>query len=214
MSIITDNCFGTNIACICGEVIEEISKSHTTYGETFYTFLLGIYRNSGYEDEIIIIASEKLLCGLDIRKGSYVKIQGQIRTYNENSDGRNKLHINVFAREIGLVAEENYICQNDIYLEGYLCKSPNERTSPLGRKICDLMLAVNRMYNKSDYVPCIAWGRNAAFAGKLSVGTKVSLKGRLQSREYKKKIDDDTYETKIAYEVSVMQLETIDEHMI
>lgn len=214
MSILLDENVGTNIACICGEIIEEVKISHKTYGETFYSFLLGIYRSSGYEDEIIVVASERLLYNLDLQVGSYVKIQGQIRTYNEIINGKNKLHINVFAKEIAFVPEDEYICQNDIYLEGYLCKVPKERVSPLGRRICDLMLAVNRMYNKSDYIPCIAWGRNASFAGQLTTGRKISIKGRLQSRSYRKKVDDDNYEIKIAYEVSIMQLETLDNDVL
>ena len=127
-------------------------------------------------------------------------------TYNEIVDEKNKLNVVVFAKEI--YQSENFgYNENYIYLEGFLCKEPLKRTSPLGREICDMMLAVNRMYNKSDYIPCIAWGRNAGYAEKLGVGTKLALEGRIQSREYKKKLDDGTAEMRKAFEVSVVKLE-------
>ena len=200
----------TNVAHICGEVIDGPKLSHKTYGESFYTFKLGVLRNSGYEDQITIMASERILVSMEIREGLFVDIQGQVRTYNEEVEGRNKLNIVVFARELFFLAgEDEHI--NEIHLEGYLCKAPMSRTSPLGRKICDLMLAVNRMYNKSDYIPCIAWGRNAIYASSLSVGDKIALNGRLQSRQYKKKKEDGDVLVKTAYEVSILQLESLAE---
>lgn len=202
----TDSSHDTNIACICGEVIDELKLNHKTYGEAFYTFEIGIVRNSGYEDQIIVMVSERILCQADVKKGTVLEIQGQVRTYNEEVEGRNRLNIVVFAREMR-EATEDAVPKNEIYLEGYLCKKPAARTSPLGRKICDIMLAVNRMYNKSDYIPCIAWGRNALYSSTLDVGDKIALHGRLQSRRYKKKCEDGDVLEKTAFEVSILQME-------
>lgn len=204
----TDSNTVTNMAHILGEVIDELKLSHKTYGEAFYTFCLGIERNSGYEDRIVVMVSERILSSIGIIPGMKVKIDGQIRTYNEDVGGHNRLNIVLFAREIA-EAEPDAPPENQIILEGYLCKKPLVRTSPLGRKICDLMLAVNRMYNKSDYIPCIAWGRNALYSGSLSVGDKISIQGRLQSRQYKKKGEDGNVSVKTAYEVSILQMEQL-----
>lgn len=196
----------SNVAELCGVVLSELRFSHKTYGEIFYTFVLGIERRSGYIDEINIMVSERLIFDNPPREGDFIEIKGQIRTYNEIVDEKNKLNVVVFAKEI--YQSENFgYNENYIYLEGFLCKEPLKRTSPLGREICDMMLAVNRMYNKSDYIPCIAWGRNAGYAEKLGVGTKLALEGRIQSREYKKKLDDGTAEMRKAFEVSVVKLE-------
>ncbi len=198
----------SNIAELCGVVISDLIYSHKTYGEIFYTFELGIERRSGYIDEINIMVSERLIFDNPPKKGDFVEIKGQIRTYNEIVEDKNKLNVLVFAKEI--YQSENFgYNENYIYLEGFLCKEPLKRTSPLGREICDMMLAVNRMYNKSDYIPCIAWGRNAAYAEKLGVGTKLALTGRLQSREYKKKLSEGVSETRKAFEVSIVKLEEV-----
>ena len=149
--------------------------------------------------------SERLIYESSLYEGDFVEIAGQVRTYNESIDGGNKLNVVIFAREIETGLSEEYF-ENYIYLEGFLCKPPIKRTSPLGRDICDLMIAVNRMYNKSDYIPCIAWGRNANYADNLKVGTKVYLEGRIQSREYKKKFEDGTSEIRKAFEISILKL--------
>ena len=196
----------SNVAELCGVVLSDLKFSHKTYGEIFYTFVLGIERRSGYIDEINIMVSERLIFENPPREGDFVEIKGQVRTYNEIIYDKNKLNVVVFAREIYLSENFGYN-ENYIYLEGFLCKAPLKRTSPLGREICDLMLAVNRMYNKSDYIPCIAWGRNAGYAEKLDVGTKLVIEGRIQSREYKKKLEDGTAEMRKAFEVSVVKLE-------
>ena len=167
---------------------------------------MGIERRSGYIDEINIMVSERLIFDNTPRPGDYVEIKGQVRTYNELSEGRNKLNVVVFAKEIYMSENFGYN-ENYVYLEGFLCKEPLKRTSPLGREICDLMLAVNRMYNKSDYIPCIAWGRNAGYAESLGVGTKLSVEGRIQSREYRKKLEDGTSEVRKAFEVSIVKIE-------
>ena len=198
----------SNIAELCGVVNSELQFSHKTYGEIFYTFVLGVERRSGYVDEINVMVSERLIFDNPTVQGQFLEVRGQVRTYNEFADGRNKLNVVVFAREIYLCEEYGYY-ENYIYLEGFLCKPPVKRTSPLGRDICDIMLAVNRMYNKSDYIPCIAWGRNAGYGEQLAVGTKLMLEGRLQSREYKKKFEDGTYAMRRAFEVSVLKLEEL-----
>lgn len=198
----------SNIAELCGIVMSELEFSHKTYGEVFYTFVLGVQRRSGYIDELNVMVSERLIYDNPPRRNQFLEIKGQIRTYNEMAGGKNKLNVVVFAREIYLCEDFGYY-ENYIYLEGYLCKIPIRRTSPLGRDICDMMVAVNRMYNKSDYIPCIAWGRNAGYGEQLAVGTRLLLEGRLQSREYKKKLEDGIVETRKAFEVSILKMEEV-----
>ena len=201
-----EDIYETNKAIVAGVVLSPLEYSHRTFGESFYTFTLGIERRSGYVDEINIMISERILYDYTVEVDDFVEITGQIRTYNENKDGRNKLNIVIFARDISINNDIIYY-ENYIYLEGYLCKPPIKRTSPLGRDICDIMVAVNRMYNKSDYIPCIAWGRNANYGQQLEVGMKIYIEGRIQSREYKKKIEDGEVEIRKAYEVSILKLE-------
>ena len=196
----------SNVAELCGVVLSDLEFSHKTYGEIFYTFVLGIERRSGYIDEINIMISERLIFDHTPRIKDFVEIKGQVRTYNEVVGSRNKLNVVVFAKEIFFSENFGYN-ENYIYLEGFLCRLPLRRTSPMGREICDLLLAVNRMYNKSDYIPCIAWGRNAAYAESLGVGTKLMIEGRIQSREYKKKMEDGSAQMRKAFEVSVVKLE-------
>lgn len=207
MNSTPDNVLESNRANIAGIVSKPLQFSHKTYGEVFYTFTVGVERKSGYEDEIIIMISDRLINDNSPSIGQYIKVSGQVRTYNENIEGRNKLNIVIFARELEEFTADS-IEENEIYLEGFLCKKPLKRTSPLGRKICDIMLAVNRMYNKSDYIPCIAWGRNALYSDTLEVGDRISITGRLQSREYKKKDEDGNLIAKTAYEVSILKLDT------
>ena len=206
MKSTTDDIYETNKAVVSGLVMTPPAFSHKTYGEAFYTFVLGIERRSGYVDEIRVMISERLIYEREPREDDFVEITGQVRTYNETVEGRNKLNVTIFAREIVIEPEDTYF-ENWIFLEGFLCKPPIRRTSPLGREICDVMVAVNRMYNKSDYVPCIAWGRNAVFAGRLTVGSKIVLEGRIQSREYKKRLENGESETRRAFEVSILKLE-------
>lgn len=195
-----------NRAALTGRVVSELEFSHKTYGESFYMLTLGITRKSGYEDLIPLMISERLIWNMDLQPGSVISASGQIRTYNQQVDGRNKLVIVVFVKEIEW-AEEDAEMINTIMLEGFVCKKPVRRTSPLGRELCDIMLAVNRMYNKSDYIPCIAWGRNAVYGGELEVGAKLFIEGRIQSRQYKKYDEAGELHTRTAYEVSVMRLE-------
>lgn len=196
----------TNRIELLGTIITMPEYSHKSYGEIFYLMIVGTRRKSGYCDNIPVIISERLIWNIEITEGMLVHIAGQIRTYNEVFEGRNKLNIVAFAREFSL-SEEEIPDFNRTFLEGYLCKQPVRRVSPLGREICDIMLAVNRMYNKSDYIPCIAWGRNASYAGELAVGSKIKIVGRMQSREYKKRLEDGSLVSRMAYEVSIINIE-------
>jgi Single-stranded DNA-binding protein len=210
MEGIEEKSLETNSAYLIGVVLSPPIISHKSYGETFYGFLVGVDRKSSYRDVIQIIISERLIWNTDFSVGDLAEILGQIRTYNEEQNGKNKLNIVVFAREFKLCDNDNTIAHdNKISLEGFICKKPIGRISPLGREICDIMLAVNRMYNKSDYIPCIAWGRNAGYASNLPVGSKITINGRIQSREYRKRDEEGNIEVKIAYEVSILKLESL-----
>ena len=195
-----------NSAQLVGKVLSELEFSHKTYGEAFYVELQGVVRKSGYEDDIRLMVSERLIGSMSLTPGQTVKVSGQVRTYNQECEGKNRLNVVVFVREVEVLEAETPH-ENRIYLEGFVCKKPVRRTSPLGREICDLMLAVNRMYNKSDYIPCIAWGRNAAYGGELDVGCKLAIEGRIQSREYKKRDEEGNVSVKVAYEVSIIKME-------
>lgn len=200
----TDN---NNHTELMGTVEDLPLFSHEIYGEAFYLFMLSVERLSGTSDHIRVIASERLLKSCEVVAGDKISVIGQFRSYNAASDGANKLILSVFARDI--ITDEGYRLQNpnSLYLNGFVCKPPIYRTTPFGREICDLLLAVNRTYNKSDYIPIITWGRNARFCRDLDVGTNIRVWGRIQSRVYQKKLDDDEYIEKTAYEVSVSRLE-------
>lgn len=201
----TDN----NKVIISGTVASVPEFSHEVYEESFYTFMLDTPRLSETRDVIRITISEKFLAGDGLQIGDKVKISGQFRSYNNFSNVGNRLILTVFVKDIQKYEyeEENL---NSIYLNGYICKQPVYRTTPFGREIADILLAVNRSYNKSDYIPCIAWGRNAKYADSFNVGDNVIIKGRIQSREYQKKISDTETESKTAYEVSVAKLEAVE----
>lgn len=199
----------SNMARLSGRVLKGPVFNHKTYGEAFYLIMLGVFRKSGYEDRIRLILSERLMGGRSPREGELLAVDGQIRTYNREVEGRSKLEVTVFVREMGYRPEEGFEYTNTIEIEGFICKDPVRRTSPLGREICDLMIAVNRLYNKSDYIPSIAWGRNAAYGESLRVGDKVRVEGRLQSRDYRKFTEEGYLVTKTAYEVSVTKLELV-----
>ena len=197
-----------NIAHIRGMVIEDPSYSHEILGEGFYDLKISVPRLSEQFDTIPVTISERLLS--DSLVGNILSINGQFRSYNKLEDGKSKLILTLFAKE--LVDNDFSVNSNTITLTGYICKEPIYRTTPFGREICDCLIAVNRAYNKSDYIPCIAWGRNARFVKNLEVGSKVTINGRIQSREYQKKHNDDNIETKTAYEVSISSISlTIDD---
>ena len=196
-----------------GKIVSEKSYSHEIYGEKFYVFNLEVIRLSSTVDIIPITISERLLTGLDLEIGKKVAVEGQFRSYNNYENERNRLILTVFAKEINEIEgeEEKDEVTNEVILVGYVCKKPIYRQTPFGREIADVLLAVNRAYNKSDYIPCIAWGRNARFCQNMEVGTEVKLTGRVQSRTYEKKYEDGTTETRVAYEVSIASMEVVNE---
>ena len=193
---------------LCGVVDSELSFSHEVYGEGFYQFFLNVPRLSDISDRVNITISERLLQDVNINMGETVCVSGQFRSYNNYSDSGNRLILTVFARDIDAnPADASTRNPNHIFLNGFFCKKPVYRTTPFGREITDILIAVNRAYNKSDYIPCIAWGRNARFSSTLDVGENIKIRGRIQSREYQKKIDDDNIITKTAYEISISKME-------
>ena len=187
-----------------GEIITEARFSHEIYGEGFYEMDVLVKRLSGQADILPVTISERLIESANLKIGSTLMALGQFRSYNKQVDGKSKLMLTVFVREV--LEEEYGKNPNNIVLSGYICKPPVYRTTPFNREIADLLIAVNRAYNKSDYIPCIAWGRNARFVKNLSVGERVALSGRIQSREYQKKLSETEIKTLIAYEVSVSKL--------
>lgn len=197
-----------NQAQVTGVITDEFTFNHEIYAEKFYTFTLSIPRLSGTDDSVHVMVSERLLSGEDFKVGDCVDIEGQFRSYNSYEDnGDNRLVLTVFAKDIKKNTEEKNHNPNVLYLNGYICKPPIYRTTPFGREITDLLIAVNRSYNKSDYIPVIAWGRNARYAKTLEVGDNVRVWGRIQSRNYQKRINDEEVVTKTAYEVSVNRME-------
>lgn len=190
---------------LVGTACSELMPSHKVKDEQFYILMLSIARNSRVYDEVPVMVSEKLITNFDVC-GKRFSIEGNIRTYNYNDDQKRKLFVYTFADAIQEVGEDHTDC-NIVYLSGALCKKPVYRTTPLGRHITDMILAVNRKFGKSDYIPCIVWGRNAAFMGNKDIGQKVDLNGRFQSRVYQKSLEGGTFYEKKAYEVSVSWIE-------
>ena len=212
------NYLENNHLVLVGKVTSEKRFSHEIYGEKFYIFDLAVPRLSGNADIIPITVSERLLSINDLKIDSKITVEGQFRSYNSYENERNKLVLTVFAKDIKFVEDQEAeievskdVVSNEVTLNGYICKKPIYRQTPFGREISDLLLAVNRAYNKSDYIPCIAWGRNARFCENIPVGTEVKVVGRVQSRTYEKKYEDGTVETKVAYEVSVSSLEVVNQ---
>ena len=207
-----------NHIILVGKVTSDKRFSHEIYGEKFYIFDLSVPRLSGTSDIIPITVSERLMVGGDLPVGTKITVEGQFRSYNSYGEGKNKLVLTVFAKNIEMLedqeseieAKKDFV-SNEVTLIGYICKKPIYRQTPFGREIADILLAVNRAYSKSDYIPCIAWGRTARFCENMEVGTEVKVVGRVQSRQYKKKHEDGTVENKVAYEVSVSSLEVINQ---
>ena len=201
-----------NYLALIGNIVSDKTFSHEIYGESFYLFNLEVPRLSGNEDIIPITISERLIANFDLTIGKKVVIEGQFRSYNSYENERNRLVLTVFAKDImeyNENQEEEKKVSNEVVLNGYICKKPIYRQTPFGREIADILLAVNRAYNKSDYIPCIAWGRNARFCENMEVGTEVKIVGRVQSRIYEKKFEDGRVEQRVAYEVSIGSLEVI-----
>lgn len=204
--------FENNKARVIGTVCSELTFSHMIYGERFYLFQIKIPRLSENFDIINVTVSERFFTTIEPKLGDFLCVEGQFRSYNNFTDVGNRLILTIFAREIEYADNIDDIKNpNEICLCGYICKTPIYRTTPFQREICDILLAVNRSYNKSDYIPCIAWGRNAKYAGCLDVGDHLKIWGRIQSREYQKRIDDENFITKTAYEISISKLEIIDD---
>jgi len=205
----TDNLFKENNHVFVAGAIEDTPiLSHEVFGEKFYIFTLRVMRLSNICDSVRVIISERLFpAAFDLAPDTAVAVTGQFRSYNNYACDGNRLILTVFAKNIALADEDMLKEPNSITLNGFICKPPVFRVTPFGREITDLLLAVNRSYNKSDYIPIIAWGRNARFCRDLPVGTNLKVCGRIQSRAYQKRIDEDEVETKIAYEISVGNLE-------
>ena len=195
-----------NFVNLSGVVCEECIFSHEVYGEGFYIFKMEVKRLSENEDILPVTVSDRLIDVTSLKIGMNINVKGQMRSYNHYSSKKNKLILTTFAREIytdcDLLSNPN-----EIFLNGYICKAPVYRVTPFGREITDLLIAVNRSYGKSDYIPCIAWGRNAKFAGTLDVGKNIKIWGRIQSRTYLKRLDNDETEERTAYEVSISKIE-------
>lgn len=207
----TDKIIENNQVSIMGKIVSGFTFSHEVFGEGFYMVDISVQRLSDSADIIPVMISERLIDVTQDYEGEYIQIFGQFRSYNRHEEKRNRLVLSVFAREVSFVEDEcDKVKSNQIFLDGYICKTPVYRRTPLGREIADMLLAVNRPYGKSDYIPCICWGRNARFTSGFEVGGHVQVWGRIQSREYVKRLEDDSTEKRVAYEVSVSKLEYLE----
>lgn len=203
-----DKILENNQVSIVGEIISDFQYSHEVYGEGFYMVEVAVSRLSNFSDYIPLMISERLIDTSQSYIGQKVYVTGQFRSYNRHEELKNRLVLSVFVREIEFIEEETEeMKSNQILLDGYICKDPIYRKTPLGREIADLLVAVNRSYGKSDYIPCICWGRNARFAARFEVGVHVQIWGRIKSREYVKRLNEDEVEKRTAYEVSVSKIE-------
>lgn len=203
-----DKILENNQVSIVGEIISDFQYSHEVYGEGFYMVEVAVSRLSNFSDYIPLMISERLIDTSQSYIGQKVYVTGQFRSYNRHEELKNRLVLSVFVREIEFIEEETEeMKSNQILLDGYICKDPIYRKTPLGREIADLLVAVNRSYGKSDYIPCICWGRNARFVARFEVGVHVQIWGRIQSREYVKRLNEDEVEKRTAYEVSVSKIE-------
>lgn len=206
-----DKILENNQVSIVGEIISDFQYSHEVYGEGFYMVEVAVSRLSNFSDYIPLMISERLIDTSQSYIGQKVYVTGQFRSYNRHEELKNRLVLSVFVREIEFIEEETEeMKSNQILLDGYICKDPIYRKTPLGREIADLLVAVNRSYGKSDYIPCICWGRNARFASGFEVGSHVQIWGRIQSREYVKKVSETQVEQRVAYEVSVSKIEFLE----
>ena len=208
-----DKVIENNRVCIIGEIVSEFTFSHEVFGEGFYIANVSVNRLSDMVDVIPLMISERLIDVTKDYRGMKIEVAGQFRSYNRHEGTKNKLVLSIFVRELRFIEEdempEEQSKSNQIFLDGFVCKPPIYRKTPLGREIADVLVAVNRPYGKSDYIPCIAWGRNARFAGGLEVGSHLQVSGRVQSREYTKKIGEDEVERRVAYEVSVSKRDLV-----
>lgn len=185
-----------------------LELSHEVMNEPFYTGSLVVKRLSGAADRLPVTIPGKLLTTDGVITDRPVMVQGQVRSYNKVVDGSGRLMVTLFAQSVAECSDNETL--NKVAITGALCRPPVYRSTPFGREICDMMLAVNRAFGKSDYIPCIAWGRNAQYASRFNVGDRIKLTGRLQSREYQKLQENGEYLTRMAYEVSAFTLEADD----
>ena len=207
----SDKIIENNQVSVMGKIASQFTFSHQVFGEGFYSVDLLVRRLSDSEDIIPLIISERLLDVTQDYEGEHIQVEGQFRSYNRHDEKKNRLVLSVFVRELSFVEEEDdTIKTNQIFLDGYICKPPVYRKTPLGREIADLLIAVNRPYGKSDYIPCICWGRNARYASAFAVGGHILIWGRIQSREYMKRINEVDAEKRVAYEISVSKLEYVE----
>ena len=210
-----DKVIENNRVCIIGEIVSEFTFSHEVFGEGFYIANVSVNRLSDMVDVIPLMISERLIDVTKDYRGMKIEVAGQFRSYNRHEGTKNKLVLSIFVRELRFIEEdempEEQSKSNQIFLDGFVCKPPIYRKTPLGREIADVLVAVNRPYGKSDYIPCSAWGRNARFAGGLEVGSHLQVSGRVQSREYTKKIGEDEVERRVAYEVSVSKIDLVED---
>lgn len=204
-----ENQMNNNLVVLSGKICKKPTYSHEVFGEAFYESSIEVERLSSQIDNIPITISERLMQEVSFERGESIVIEGQFRSYNKLVDNHSKLMLTVFVR--GCKESEEEKSENYIELSGYVCKPPVFRVTPFNREIADVLIAVNRAYNKSDYIPCIAWGRNARFASHLAVGDKVNLIGRIQSREYQKVLEDGIEETRTAYEISISRISNAEE---
>ena len=207
----TDKLFENNQVSMMGEIVSEFQFSHEVFGEGFYMVELAVNRLSNYSDYSPRLISERLIDTEQDYTVQLIRVSGQFRSYNRHEEKKNRLVLSVFVRELEFLDEiDENEKTNQIFLDGYICKEPIYRKTPLGREIADVLLAVNRSYGKSDYIPCICWGRNARFASGFTVGSHIQIVGRVQSREYVKRIDEENVEHRVAYEVSVSKVDLLE----
>ena len=208
----TDKLFENNQVTMMGEIVSAFQFSHEVFGEGFYMVELAVSRLSNYSDYIPLMVSERLIDTEQDYTGQFIRISGQFRSYNRHEEKKNRLVLSVFVRELEFLDEiDENEKTNQIFLDGYICKEPIYRKTPLGREIADVLLAVNRSYGKSDYIPCICWGGNARFASGFTVGCHIQIVGRVQSREYVKRISEEEVEHRVAYEVSVSKVDLLED---
>ena len=198
-----------NIITLTGTVETEAQFSHSVLDEEFYSFMLRVPRLSENDDILPITIPERQLDSILIQPGNKIKVKGQLRSYNKYTEQKTRLILTVFAKGIAPALPDDDSNPNEIFVNGFICKEPIYRRTPFGREITDLIIAVNRAFNRSDYIPAIAWGKNAVYSENLEIGSNVMLWGRLQSRTYNKRISEDETEVRTAYELSITKIEKL-----